>query len=159
MADEMCSIQRNETWEMVDRPTDKKVIGFKWGFKTKFQANGEVLKLKARIVAKGNATHQLGVDVEDVFAPIARMETVRFLFTLATQRGWCLYHLDIKSTFLNGEIAEEVFVEQPVGFEIETKKHMVYKLYKALYGLKQAPRAWYSRIDKLFCDAGIQKKC
>lgn len=79
---------------------------------------------------------QLGVDVEEVYAPVAHMETVPFLFALAAQRGWEPYHLDVKSAFLNGEITEEVFMEQPVGFQIQGKEDMVYKFYKALYGLK-----------------------
>lgn len=113
----MDSIQRNNTWVMVDRPEDKKIIGLKWMFKTKYQANGEVQKLKARIVAKGY-TQQLGIDEEDVYQLVAHMETVRFLFALASQKGWSLFHLDIKSAFLNGEISEEVYVEQPMGFEV-----------------------------------------
>lgn len=156
MADEMNSIQRNGTWQLVDRPTGKKIIGLKWIFKTKFQANGDVLKHKARIVAKGYI-QQLGVDVEEVYAPVAHMETVPFLFALAAQRGWEPYHLDVKSAFLNGEITEEVFVEQPVGFQIQGKEDMVYKLYKALYGLKQASLAWYSKIDSYFLLQGFKR--
>lgn len=118
MADEMEAINRNETWSLVDKPENKKIIGLKWIFKTKYKASGEILKHKARIVAKGY-TQQLGIDVDEVFAPVARMETIRFLFALAAQKGWMLFHLDVKSAFLNGEIAEEVYVEQPTGFEVE----------------------------------------
>lgn len=95
--------------------------------------------------------------MEDVFALVARMETDRFFFPLAAQKGWCLYRLDVKSTFLNVEIAEVVFVKQPEVFEVEGKEHMVYKLHKALYGLKQAPRTWYSKIDKYFMLQGFKR--
>lgn len=117
MDDKMNSIQRNEIWQLVDRPTDKKITRLKWIFKTKFQFNGDILKHKARIVPKGYI-QQLGIDVEEVYAPVALMETVHSLFALAAQRGWGLYHLDVKSTFLNGEIIEEVFVEQLIGLQI-----------------------------------------
>lgn len=133
----------------MDKPENKKIIRLKWIFKTKYKASGEILKHKARIVAKGY-TQQLGIDVDEVFAPVARMETIRFLFALAAQKGWMLFHLDVKSAFLNGEVSEKVYVEQPTGFEVEAKQHMVYKLKKVLYGLKQAPRAWYSKIDSYF---------
>lgn len=93
--------------------------------------------------------------MENVFVLVAHMEIVRFLLALAAQKGWCLFHLDVKSAFLNGKILEEVFVEQPKGFEIEKKPKMVYKLKKALYRLKQAPRSWYSKIDSYFAQQGF----
>lgn len=95
--------------------------------------------------------------MENVFVLVAHMEIVRFLLALAAQKGWCLFHLDVKSAFLNGKILEEVFVEQPKGFEIEKKPKMVYKLKKALYRLKQAPRSWYSKIDAYFLQQGFQR--
>lgn len=85
------------------------------------------------------------------------METIRFLFVLAAQKGWSLFHSDVKSTFLNGEIIIEVYMEQPMGFEVEGKEHMVHKLKKALYGLKQAPRAWYTKIDSYFSKQGFRR--
>ena len=96
---------------------------------------------------KGYA-QRYGIDFTDVFALVARMETIRVLLALAEFYGWEVHHLDVKSAFLNGEIMEEIYVKQPEGYEIPRKEHHVYKLRKALYGLKQAPRAWYSKLDK-----------
>lgn len=140
----------------MEAPTDQKIIGLKWIFKTKYRADGEIQKYKARIVAKGYSQEQ-GVDYDEVFSPVARIETVRMLLALAAHRRWKVYHLDVKSAFLNGDIHEDVYVEQPRGFEVCGEEHKVYKLRKALYGLKQAPRSWYSKIDSHFLDWGFQR--
>ena len=104
---------------------------------------------KARLVAKGY-TQQPGIDFNETFAPVARLDTIRAIIAMAAQKGWSLYQLDVKSAFLNGELKEEIYVEQPQGFEVKGEERKVYKLKKALYGLKQAPRAWYSQIDGYF---------
>jgi hypothetical protein len=101
---------------------------------------GNIVKHKARLVAKGYAQRQ-GVDFEEVFAPVARLETVRLMLALAAQGGWEVHHMDVKSAFLNGELSEEVYVHQPPGFQNPKYPGKVLKLNKALYGLKQAPRA------------------
>ncbi|RVX12019.1 Retrovirus-related Pol polyprotein from transposon TNT 1-94 [Vitis vinifera] len=107
---EMEAIKKNDTWELTDLPKGGKTIGVKWVYKTKFNENGEVEKHKARFVAKGY-TQRFGVDYTEVFAPVARMETIRLVVALAAQRGWFIYQLDVKSAFLHGELNEEVFVE------------------------------------------------
>ena len=101
------------------------------------------------MVAKGY-TQQQGIDYEETFSPVARFDTVQLFLALAAQLKWKVYQFDVKSTFLNGELKEEVYVSQPEGFEINGKQEKVYRLRKALYGLKQAPRAWYSKIDAYF---------
>ena len=98
-----------------------------------------------------------GVDFSKTFAPITRLDTTRMLLAIATQKGWRIYQLDVKSAFVNGYLEEEIFVEQPEGFYVNGKKDKVYLLKKALYGLKQAPRAWYSRIDAYLLTLGCQK--
>ena len=98
-----------------------------------------------------------GEDYEETFSLVARFETVRIILTLAAQYQWPLYQLDVKSAFLNEELQEEVYVDQPEGFIIEGKENKVYKLRKALYGLKQAPRAWYNKIDHYFLKQGFQR--
>ena len=105
------------------------------------------MKYKARLVAKGYVQRQ-GVNYEEVFAPVARLETVRLLLALAAQEDWKVHHMDVKSAFLNGDLTEEVYVEQPVGYEKKDEEGKVYKLKKALYGLKQAPRDWNSKLDQ-----------
>ncbi|RVW99216.1 Retrovirus-related Pol polyprotein from transposon TNT 1-94 [Vitis vinifera] len=124
----------------------KKTIGVKWVFRTKFNSDGSIFKHKARLVVKGFA-QVAGVDYGDTFAPVAKHDTVRVLLALAGQMGWKVYHLDVKSAFLNGRLLEEIYVQQPEGYEVTGHEHKVYKLQKALYGLKQAPRVWYSKID------------
>ena len=118
----------------------------KWVFKLKLKPDGSVAKHKARLVARG-FLQRAGLDYSEVFAPVARLETIRLVIALAHNRDWSLYQLDVKSAFLNGTLEEEVFVKQPPGFEIKGKEDKVFRLHKALYGLKQAPRAWNKRIN------------
>lgn len=157
MMEELSSIEKNQTWELVKLPENKKTIDLKWVFKTKLNPDGSVSKHKARLVARGFLQKQ-GIDYNEVFAPVARHETVRLVVALANLRNWPLYHLDVKYAFLNGPLEETVFVTQPPGFEIAGKEGMVYRLHKALYGLKQAPRAWNKRIDEFLIQLGF-KKC
>jgi hypothetical protein len=123
----------------------------------KRNADGEVVKHKARLVAKGYVQKQ-GINFEEVFAPVARLDTVRLILALAANRGWQVHHLDVKSAFLNGELVEDVYVSQPEGYVKKGKEQMVLKLSKALYGLKQAPRAWNVKLDKSLKNLGF-KKC
>jgi hypothetical protein len=115
-------------------------------FKVKKDAAGNIVKYKARLVAKGYAQKE-GVDFDEVFAPVARLETVRVLLALAAQGNWEVHYMDVKSAFLNGCLQEVVYVTQPLGFQTLEKDTKVLKLNKALYGLKQAPRAWNSKLD------------
>ncbi|KAL0448352.1 UNVERIFIED_CONTAM: Retrovirus-related Pol polyprotein from transposon TNT 1-94 [Sesamum latifolium] len=152
--DEDKSIEKNNTWELSSLPKDHKAIGVKWVYKVKKNAQGMVEKFKARLVVKGYKQKH-GVDYDEVFAPVARMETIRLLIALAAQIKWNIYQLDVKSTFLNGYLEEEVYVKQPLGYVINGHEDKVLKLKKGLYGLKQAPRAWNNRIDKYFQGNGF----
>ena len=154
--DEIKSIVKNKTWELVDLPRGAKAIGLKWIFKIKRNSDGSINKFKARLVAKGYIQRH-GVDFEEVFAPVARMETVRLLIALAASRGWEVHHLDVKTAFLHGDLREEVYVSQPEGFEIKGQENKVYKLHKALYGLRQAPRAWNEKLNKVLGNLGFSK--
>eukprot|EP00253_Pinus_taeda_P018634 PITA_18634 len=145
MDEEMNAIERNKTWDLVELPKGKKVIGVKWVYKTKCNAEGKIERHKARLVVKWYK-QQYGRDYEETFAPVARMETVRAVLSIAAQKKWKVYQMDVKSTFLNGVLNEEVYIEQPLGYERKGQEHKVCRLKKVLYGLKQAPRAWYSRI-------------
>lgn len=157
MEAEIKSIEENNTWELVDLPMGEKVIGVKWVFTTKFNERGEIDKFKARLVAKG--FHQIhGVDFYEVFAPVARWDTIRLVLALATKENWRIFQSDVKSAFLHGDLSEDVYVEQPKGFESNKENEKVCKLKKALYGLRQAPRAWYSMIEGYFVREGF-KKC
>jgi Reverse transcriptase (RNA-dependent DNA polymerase)/Integrase core domain len=156
MMEEIESINSNKTWSLVDLAKGKKVIGLKWVYKLKKDSEGRVVKHKARLVAKGYVQKQ-GVDYEEIFAPVARMETVRLIIAVAVQEGWLLHHMDVRSAFLNGELQEEVYVAQPPGFEVQGTKDKVLRLHKALYGLKQAPRAWNFKLDKTLNSLGFKR--
>ncbi|KAJ7962054.1 Retrovirus-related Pol polyprotein from transposon TNT 1-94 [Quillaja saponaria] len=154
MDEEIIAIEKNDTWELANLPKDHKAIGVKWVYKVKKNAKGEVEKYKARLVAKGYAQKQ-GINYEEVFAPVARLETIRLLISFAAHKHWKIYQLDVKSAFLHGFLEEEVYIDQPEGYVIEGQEGKVLKLKKALYGLKQAPRAWNNRIDKYFQENGF----
>jgi transposase InsO family protein len=156
MHSELGSIESNGTWQLMDLPKGHKAIGLKWVFKLKKDPCGKVIKHKARLVAKGYVQRQ-GVDFEEVFAPVARVDSIRLLIALAAHESWEIHHMDVKTAFLNGDLKEEVYVAQPPGFEIEGKEQKVLKLHKALYGLKQAPRAWNEKLDKTLVDLGFEK--
>lgn len=115
-----------------------------------------MIKHKARLVAKGYVQEH-GIDYDEVFAPVTRMEIVRLLLALAAKNMWQVHHLDVKTAFLNGDINEEVYVAQPKGFVKKGQEQMVYKLYKALYGIKQAPHAWYSKLNNCLEQLGFTR--
>jgi len=135
MKEELTMIEKNETWMLVDRPVHKKVIGVKWIFKTKLNADGSINKHKARLVVKGYS-QEPSIDFTETFAPVSRLDTIKLLLALAAQNGWHIFQLDVKSAFLNDVLNEEIYVEQPDGFEKEITSKKVYLLKKALYGLK-----------------------
>jgi hypothetical protein len=140
MIEELNSIENNDTWSLVNLPQNKKAIDVKWVFKVKVNSQGEVTRYKARLVAKGFLQKE-GIDFDEVFAPVARIETIRLVVVLANINNWSMYQMDVKCAFLNGPLEEEVYVKQPAGFINEDQVEKVYRLHKALYGLKQAPRA------------------
>jgi hypothetical protein len=156
MKEEYKSIIKNDVWEIVPIPKGKDVVSSKWLFKIKHAADGSIEKYKARFVARGFSQKE-GIDYEETFAHVAGYTSIRTIIALAAKMKWKLYQMDMKTTFLNGIIEEEVYIEQPQGFEVEDKKSHVYRLKKALYGLKQAPRAWYGRIDSFLTSLGFTK--
>ncbi|KAK2369267.1 putative mitochondrial protein [Trifolium repens] len=140
MQEELNQFERNQVWELVPCHKDKHIIGTKWVFKNKLAENGIIVRNKARLVAQGYNQEE-GIDFDDTFAPVARLEAIRLLLAYACSLNFQLYQMDVKSAFFNGYIHEEVYVKQPPGFEDFKNPSHVYKLKKALYGLKQAPRA------------------
>ncbi|MCI08580.1 gag-pol polyprotein, partial [Trifolium medium] len=156
MKDELAVIERNDTWSLVKLPSKKKAIQVKWVFKLKLNPDGSIAKHKVRLVARG-FLQRAGLDYSEVYALVARIEIVRLVIAIANSRGWPMFHLDVKSAFLNRPLDELVYVTQPPCFGIQGKEHMVYKLNKALYGLKQAPRAWNKRIDGFLVKQGFNK--
>ena len=147
MKEELEAIERNSTWELVKLLEKCKSIGVKWIYKIKRNVSGEITRYKARLVAKG-FSQMRGIDYEEVLSPVVKAEFIWFIIAMAAQFKWNLHHLDVKSTFLNGYIKEDIYVEQPEGFVKEAKEDFILKLRKALYGLKEAPRAWNSKLDE-----------
>jgi hypothetical protein len=133
MQEELNNFKRNEVWCLVGR-LRQNVVGTKWVFCNKQDEHGVVKRNKAWLVAKGYSQVE-GLDFDETFAPVARLESIHMLLAYATHRGFKLYQMDVTSAFLNGPIKEEVYVEQPPGFESEEYPNHVYKLHKALYGL------------------------
>ncbi|XP_075489616.1 uncharacterized protein LOC142528449 [Primulina tabacum] len=156
MHDELEQFVRNDVWDLVPRPDNVNVIGTKWIFKNKTDESGIVVRNKARLVAQGY-TQIEGIDFDETFAPVARIESVRLLLAIACHMDIKLYQMDVKSAFLNGILNEEAYVSQPKGFEDPNHPNHVYKLKKALYGLKQAPRAWYGRLTEYLLDLGFKR--
>lgn len=156
MEREIEAVERNQTWTLTKLPEGQKRIDLKWIFKAKRDASGKIVKYKARIVAKGYVQEQ-GIDFDEIFAPVTRLETVRLLLALAAKNGWEIHYLDVKSAFLNGELNEVVYISQPEGFIKKGQEHLVYRLSKALYGLRQAPRAWYTKLNKCLEGMGLTR--
>jgi hypothetical protein len=134
MQEELNNFKSNEVWSMVPRPKQN-VVGTKWVFRNKQDEHGVVTRNKARLVAKGYV-QVTGLDFEETFAPVARLESIRILLPYDAHHSFKLFQMDLKSALLNGPIKEEVYVEQPSGFEDDRYPNHVYKLSKALYGLK-----------------------
>ncbi|GJR56348.1 retrovirus-related pol polyprotein from transposon TNT 1-94 [Tanacetum coccineum] len=145
MQEELNQFVANDVWELVPQPRNMTIIGTKWVFRNKLDENGIVSRNKARLVAQGY-NQQEGIDYDETYAPVARLESIRILLAYTYSLDFKLFQMDVKSAFLNGFINEEVYVAQPPGFIDFEKPDHVYKLKKALYGLKQAPKAWYDRL-------------
>ena len=154
--EEMNALRRSGTWEIVDLPKDKKTVGCKWVFTIKCNADGSVERYKARLVAKG-FTQTYGIDYQETFAPVAKINSIRVLLSLAVNSDWPLHQLDIKNAFLNGDLEEEVFMSLPPGFEQRLGSDRVCRLNKSLYGLKQSPRAWFERFGKAVISCGFSQ--
>ena len=146
--EEVRALAKNGTWEITDLPRGKKPVGCKWIFTVKYKADGNVDRYKARLVAKG-FTQSYGIDYQETFAPVAKLNTVRVLLSLAANLDWSLHQLDVKNAFLNGDLEEEVYMDIPAGLETTSNFNKVCRLRKSLYGLKQSPRAWFERFTKV----------
>ncbi|KZV29500.1 Cysteine-rich RLK (receptor-like protein kinase) 8 [Dorcoceras hygrometricum] len=145
--EEMRALKQNNTWTLVELPKGQSVVGCRWVFTVKYKADGSIDRHKARLVAKG-FTQTYGIDYTETFAPVAKLNTIRILLSLAANLDWPLHQLDIKNAFLHGDLEEVVYMRQPPGFE-SPDTQLVCKLNKSLYGLKQSPRAWFDKFSKV----------
>ncbi|GJY27113.1 putative ribonuclease H-like domain-containing protein [Tanacetum coccineum] len=156
MQEEMQQFLNQNVWKLVPLPEGKTTIRTKWILKNKRDARGIVVRNKARLVAQGHRQEE-GIDYDEVFAPVARIEAIRLFLAFASYMGFLVYQMDVKSAFLYGEIEEEVYVTQPKGFVDPQNPKLVYKVVKALYGLHQAPRAWYARLSTFLLKHGYRR--
>ncbi|GJR88416.1 putative ribonuclease H-like domain-containing protein [Tanacetum coccineum] len=156
MQEELLQFKIQKVWTLVDLPSGKKAIGTKWVYRNKKDERGIVVRNKARLVAQGYKQEE-GIDYDEVFAPVARVEAIRLFLAFASFMNFPVYQMDVKSAFLYGTIEEEVYVCQPPGFVDPKFLEKVYKVEKALYGLHQAPRAWYETLSTYLLDNGFHR--
>ncbi|GJV09780.1 putative ribonuclease H-like domain-containing protein, partial [Tanacetum coccineum] len=156
MQEELLQFEIQKVWILVDLPYGKKAIGTKWVYRNKKDERGVVVRNKARLVAQGHRQEE-GIDYDEVFAPVARLEAIRIFLAFASYMGFIVYQMDVKSAFLYGKINEEVYVSQPPGFLDPKYPQKVYKVVKALYGLHQAPRAWYATLSTFLLKNGYRR--
>ena len=154
MVDEMAALHSTGTWDLVVLPVGKFPVGCRWVYTVKVGPDGQVDRLKARLVAKGY-TQVYGSDYGDTFSPVAKIASVRLLLSMAAMCSWPLFQLDIKNAFLHGDLAEEVYMEQPPGFIAQGESGLVCRLRRSLYGLKQSPRAWFGRFSSVVQEFGM----
>jgi hypothetical protein len=153
MKDELASIHKNGTWELVNLPPDRKPVKCKWVYKLKQDSNGNVVRYKARLVAKGFSQTE-GIDYQETFAPVVKYTTIRTMLALAAEKDWELHQMDVNSAFLYGDLDEEIYMDQPEGFK---DGDQVCHLRKSLYGLKQASRVWYGKLDSFLRSLGFER--
>ena len=154
MEEEITSLDTNETWILSTLPSGRVPIKSKWVYKIKYNVDGNVDRFKARLVAKGFSQRE-GLDYNETYSPVVRHESVRAIFALAAARGSEIVQLDVKTAFLNGELLEEIYMNQPEGFLAEGNENQVCRLNKCLYGLKQASRNWNKKFDGFLIKYGF----
>ncbi|GJW34721.1 putative ribonuclease H-like domain-containing protein, partial [Tanacetum coccineum] len=156
MQEELLQFKIQKVWILVDLPKGKNTIGLKWVYRNKKDERGVVVRNKARLVTQGHRQEE-GIDYDEVFAPVERIEAIRIFLAFASFMGFTVYQRDVKSAFLYGKIDEEVYVTQPPGFTDPKHPKKVYKVVKALYGLHQAPRDWYASLSNFLLKNGYRR--
>ena len=151
---ELESLTENHAWELMALPPGKKTVGCRWVFKVKRKEGGSVDRYKCHLVAKGYSQRP-GIDYDETFSPVVMFTTIQALITYATQRGMLIHQMDIVIAFLNGQLDEEIYMDQPEGFEEPGKERLVCRLQKSLYGLKQAPRCWNRELQRFLISEGF----
>ena len=154
MEEEMHALDLNHTWDLVHKPAGTSIVGCRWVFTVKQNPDGTVNRLKARLVAKG-FTQTYGLDYTETFSPVAKLNSIRIIISLAANLDWPLHQLDVKNAFLHGDLTETVYMAQPPGFE--SKGEYVCHLKKSIYGLKQSPRAWFDKFSKAVVSHGMTR--
>ena len=153
---EYSALVENKTWDLVDLPTGCQVIGCRWLFKVKHTSTGEIEKFKGRLVAKGYA-QRYGIDYVETFSQVVKFSTIRALLAYAVENDMKIHQMDVITAFLNGDLNEDIYMEQPEGYAVKGKEHLVCKLRKSLYGLKQSPRCWNAKFSDHMHKAGFEQ--
>ena len=153
---EMESMYSNSVWSLVEAPKEVKPIGCKWIYKRKRRSDGKVETFKARLVTKGY-TQKKGIDYEETFSPVAMLNSIRILLFVTASLDYKIWQMDVKTTFLNGNLEEDIYLQQLEGFIVKGQEHMVCKLQRSIYGLKQASRTWNIRFDQAITLYGFEK--
>ncbi|GJU89901.1 retrovirus-related pol polyprotein from transposon TNT 1-94 [Tanacetum coccineum] len=156
-SEELTSLISNDLAELVERPIGRNTIRVKWLWKNKIDAENTVIRNKSQLMAKGYHQEE-GIIFEESFALVARLEAVKIFVAYVAHKNFTIYHMDVKTAFLNGPLKEEVYVSQPDGFVDPDFPDHVYRLQKALYGRKQAPRAWYDKLSSFLIEHHFTKE-
>nr|AAF65309.1 reverse transcriptase [Picea glauca] len=154
MVEEMDSLDKNESWDIVELLARRKSVGRKWLFKKKFNVEGKVEKYKARLVEKGYSQVE-GIEFGEIFSPVAKLTSIRFLLSIVVAFDLEVEQMDVKTTFLHGDLEEEIYMKQPEGFVVKGNKELVCKINKSLCGVKQSPRMWYQKFDTYILRLGF----
>jgi hypothetical protein len=155
MNEEYCSLMENDTWDLVPLPKGRKLVRCEWVYRTKYASDGSVERHKAWLVAKGFSQVE-GIDYNETFSPVAKMNSICLVLSLAASHKWEVHQMDVKSTFLHGDLQEEIYMEQPPSY-VQNDSSLVCCLKKSLYGLNQAPRSWYAKMDSFLIDTGFSR--
>jgi hypothetical protein len=154
MIEEMDSLDKNEAWDIAEFPARRKYVGRKWLFKNNFNAQGKMQKYKAQFVAK-DYSHVERIDFGEIFSPLAKLTSIRFILSIVVAFDLEVEEMDVKTTFLHGDLEEEMYMKQPEDFLVKGRKELVCKMKKSLYGLKQSPRMWYQNFDTYMLGLGF----
>jgi Reverse transcriptase (RNA-dependent DNA polymerase) len=155
MHEELEALKKNDTWNITKLPQNKKPVGCRWMYKIKYNSDGSIERYKARLVVK-YYTQTYDIDYKETFTPVAKMNTIRVLLSIAVNFYWDLYQMDVRNTFLQGTLEEEVYMNLPPGHPHEHDKTLVCKLNKSIYDLKQSPRAWYAKLSFVLIHFGFK---
>jgi hypothetical protein len=155
MKGEMDSLVNNQTWDLVQLPAGKRALQNKWVYKLKEEDGGEK-RYKARLVVKGFAQKK-GIAFDEMFYPVVKITSIITILSLVAVQDLHLEQLDVKEAFLDGDLEEEIYMQQPQGYEVKGKDNLVCRLKKRLYGLKKTPRKWYLKFYKFMTEQGYSR--
>ena len=155
MDDEIRSLEKKDTWVLTELPAGKRALLNKWVFRIKTEPDGK-RRFKARLVVKGYSQRK-GIDYAEIFSLVVKLTSIRILLSVVSSKNLHLEQMDVKTAFLHGDLDKEIYMQQPEGFVVPGKEHMVCKLTRSLYGLKQAPRQWYKKFDSFMTKSGFCK--